>query len=861
MKKILLSIAIVASSISAMAQIPSTGLIAYYPLNQTCDDHSGNNHHATGTDVNFVAGRANGSFAADFASTSRIQYNYAANYSDFQSDFFSLGAWVNLDTPPINGGIYNIVSFGDNDVFIRFYQNGANLILQAGYRTGAGNSFQVASATVSSSDFVGNWRFISCTKNGSSFNLNVEQYLVGTASSIMRYYNTDKALRIGHFMVQQYPADAKIQDVFYYSSALSTLDLVKLSCNVEKPFSTTPIPDQQVCTGSSTILTAGHNSSYQINWHSSSMGNSLITTGTSYTTPNLSAGTTYYIDAANGSGCVSYPPVPIQVNVTSSPFIAPVNTTPLADLTVCPGGTPTLSVSGDDIVWFDVPAGGTPIASGTTFSTPSINITTTYYAQAGGTGVCASARTAITVNIGANPSAPVNTTPAPNLNTCGIWGSVLTATAGGTISWFDVATGGTSLGQGTSFYTPPLPNPTNPGETLTVTYYAESSENGCISDRTQIDITVKYTYPAPVNTTPIENLTICSGTSANLSVDSDYPVEWTEMGSYTTVGYGLTVTTPVLTSNGGYFAGVTAPNGCHNSIQIFVTVVTADIPVNTTPTTNTLVCAGETTTLTATGTETLYWFDVATGGTHLGTGNSFVTPVITSDTTYYVQEGNGSCASARVAIQVNTIASSTGTATISACGSYTWIDGNTYTASNNTATYTLSNSVGCDSVVTLNLTINLIDNTLTVNGTTITSNQNGATYQWIDCDNGNAPIAGETGQSFTPTSNGVYAVEITLSGCVYMSSCYVVSNLSIHEINDSFIQIYPSPANTILNIDISTTLNADESTNITIVNILGATVATQQLKTGNNTIDVGHLTSGVYFITTETGASIKFVKE
>lgn len=41
-----------------------------------------------------------------------------------------------------------------------------------------------------------------------------------------------------------------------------------------------------------------------------------------------------------------------------------------------------------------------------------------------------------------------------------------------------------------------------------------------------------------------------------------------------------------------------------------------------------------------------------------------------------------------------------------ACDSLTWIDGVTYTESNNTATYTLQNVAGCDSVVTLNLTIN-----------------------------------------------------------------------------------------------------------------------------------------------------------
>ena len=39
------------------------------------------------------------------------------------------------------------------------------------------------------------------------------------------------------------------------------------------------------------------------------------------------------------------------------------------------------------------------------------------------------------------------------------------------------------------------------------------------------------------------------------------------------------------------------------------------------------------------------------------------------------------------------------------CDTYTWIDGNTYTSSNNTATFTLTNVAGCDSVVTLDLTM------------------------------------------------------------------------------------------------------------------------------------------------------------
>lgn len=48
---------------------------------------------------------------------------------------------------------------------------------------------------------------------------------------------------------------------------------------------------------------------------------------------------------------------------------------------------------------------------------------------------------------------------------------------------------------------------------------------------------------------------------------------------------------------------------------------------------------------------------------------------------------------------------SAATDTVRACHSYTWIDNQTYTASTNTPTFRLTNAVGCDSIVTLNLTI------------------------------------------------------------------------------------------------------------------------------------------------------------
>jgi hypothetical protein len=112
------------------------------------------------------------------------------------------------------------------------------------------------------------------------------------------------------------------------------------------------------------------------------------------------------------------------------------------------------------------------------------------------------------------------------------------------------------------------------------------------------------------------------------------------------------------------------------------------------------------------------------------------------------------------------------TENITACDSYTWLaNGNSYTASG-TYMVVLTNASGCDSTVTLNLTINSVsDVSTTTNGVTISANNNSASYVWLDCNNNQAIIFGENNQSYTATANGSYAVEITENGCVDTSAC------------------------------------------------------------------------------------------
>jgi hypothetical protein len=75
------------------------------------------------------------------------------------------------------------------------------------------------------------------------------------------------------------------------------------------------------------------------------------------------------------------------------------------------------------------------------------------------------------------------------------------------------------------------------------------------------------------------------------------------------------------------------------------------------------------------------------------------------------------------------------------------------------------------------------------------SEQSEGTYQWIDCVNGNnSEIVGATSQSFTPETNGSYAVEITNNDCTGISECYtwIISGVDEHLFGED-MKIIPNP--------------------------------------------------------------------
>ena len=131
--------------------------------------------------------------------------------------------------------------------------------------------------------------------------------------------------------------------------------------------------------------------------------------------------------------------------------------------------------------------------------------------------------------------------------------------------------------------------------------------------------------------------------------------------------------------------------------------------------------------------------------------------------------------------------------TISICNGENYIFGTQIVSSAGTYTELFTSINGCDSLVELTLNVVVVNNGVTQSGTTLTSDAAGASYQWIDC-NGNIPITGEENQSYTPTTSvGNYAVLVTIAGCTDTSDCYLIDYTELKDMESNGVVVYPNP--------------------------------------------------------------------
>lgn len=187
-----------------------------------------------------------------------------------------------------------------------------------------------------------------------------------------------------------------------------------------------------------------------------------------------------------------------------------------------------------------------------------------------------------------------------------------------------------------------------------------------------------------------------------------------------------------------------------------------------------------------------------------------------------------------------------GTDTVATCDAYTW-NAQTYTTSG-TYTDTLTTINGCDSIVTLSLTIHTAPfATVTYNGDSTITASSGDSYQWINCETGN-PIPGATSQTVHITDNGNYAVIISDANCSDTSTCININDLSVNEAPGTQIQLMPNPATDYVSIQISV-----DSGILNVRDIQGKLILNQTVKNGE-IIDLSALHSGLYLFEVITGS-------
>ncbi len=237
----------------------------------------------------------------------------------------------------------------------------------------------------------------------------------------------------------------------------------------------------------------------------------------------------------------------------------------LSNTTICSGSTATLTAGGGigaPYNWYTSASGGSPIHTGSSFTTPTLTTTTTYYVSAG-SGICVSNRMPVTVTVTPAPD-PSWTNPGP---VCENGGNVslnplITGTTGGTWSGTGVS--------GSTF------NPSGLSGSINVTYTVGTVP--CQQTSTQ-SITVNTVSSAPTSIIVTQPSPNCAGLNVNLAVSGGglgTGANWTwyagGCGSGAAIGTGTSITV-APTSNTTYYVRAEGPCGNTTCVNVTVNVV------------------------------------------------------------------------------------------------------------------------------------------------------------------------------------------------------------------------------------------------------------------------------------------------
>jgi hypothetical protein len=267
------------------------------------------------------------------------------------------------------------------------------------------------------------------------------------------------------------------------------------------PATVATISNASKCGTDTSTISATALTGMTINWYADSLATNLLQSGTvagvnKYVTPSLSTTTLYWAVQRNlTTGCKS-----ISKRVTTTINPRPASPT-VNNGSRCGSGRVTLTAVAPTnpvgtLAWYSATTGGTSLSTTTSYQTPSISVSTTYYVESTttATGCISLLRSPIIASVNAVPAAPV-AAPASRCGTGTVTVGATPAT-GLTVNWYSAATNGTLLLSGSLTYT-------SPSITSSKTYYAlaRNASTTCVSTtRTAVAATVSTTTPTAPTT-------------------------------------------------------------------------------------------------------------------------------------------------------------------------------------------------------------------------------------------------------------------------------------------------------------------------------------------------------------------------
>jgi hypothetical protein len=178
----------------------------------------------------------------------------------------------------------------------------------------------------------------------------------------------------------------------------------------------------------------------------------------------------------------------------------------------------------------------------------------------------------------------------------------------------------------------------------------------------------------------------------------------------------------------------------------------------------------------------------------------------------------------------------------SICKGQTYVLGNFTHSQTGFYADTLQNINGCDSVISLQLTVDTVVAQIAQPTPDVLIATDTGNILWVSCDTTQL-IEWATSDTFVPTASGEYAAIITSGMCSDTTACFMAVVNSISVVSDNLLRVLPNPADKYLYVE----MGMQGSYEFQLLNGLGQIVDIRETRQVD-IFDTEQLASGVYFI-------------